>query len=60
MSRLIRVQLLAVMCLGIVAATATACLNDRESSKSEKEFKSHYGDPPPAQPAEPTRSGRLD
>ena len=54
MSRTSLALFLAVMGTGVFAASAAACLNDRESAKSEREFKSHYGDPPPA-PA-PTES----
>jgi hypothetical protein len=56
MSRPLHVRILAAIFLAVFTTAASACLNDRESSKSEKEFKSHYGDPPPAMPADPTPS----
>ena len=52
MSRLVRVLLLTATGLALSAASATACLNDRESAKSEKEFKSSYGDPAPSPPSD--------
>jgi hypothetical protein len=51
MSRLVRIRLLMAIFLAVFTASASACLNDRESSKSEKEFKSHY-DNPPAKPTD--------
>ena len=51
MSRFIFALFLTAAVLGAFAASASACINDRESSRSEREFKSHYGDPPPATPA---------
>ncbi len=56
MSQLIRIRLLTALCLTVFATAASACLNDRESSKSEKEFKSRYNDPPAAKPADPSPS----
>ncbi len=34
----------ALILLGFLASAATACINDRESDKAEKEFKSRYID----------------
>ncbi|HBI45008.1 MAG TPA: hypothetical protein DDY78_19450 [Planctomycetales bacterium] len=55
MARLVRIRLLTAIFLAVFTASASACLNDRESSKSEREFKSHYDDPT-AMPADPTPS----
>ena len=44
--------LVTLLALLVVASPATACLNDRESLQSEKEFKSGYIEiQTPAQPA---------
>jgi hypothetical protein len=44
MSRLFTRLFGAWLCLGLFAPAATACINDRESEKAEKEFKSRYID----------------
>jgi hypothetical protein len=59
MSRLIRIRLLTALCLVAFTTGASACLNDRESSKSEREFKSRYNDPPAAKPADPAPASSL-
>ncbi len=61
MSRFIRVRLLTALCLAVFTGAAAACINDRESSKSEKEFKSRYNDPPTLQPTDsPPSSSPTD
>jgi len=53
----------ALFCVGLLVPSAAACINDRESIKSEKEFKSRYIEQqPPNTTTPPTccpRSGSL-
>ena len=56
MSRHLLHLLGACLALGLSVSTATACINDRESYKAEKEFKSHYLDQQTPQDAVPTSS----
>jgi hypothetical protein len=53
-------RLLAVAVFLTCTSLASACINDRESNQSEKEFKSNYIDKPvqPASPA-PTDNNNL-
>lgn len=48
--RSLLVALLAVFCLALIVAPATACINDREVIQAEKEFKSRYIEQPASVP----------
>jgi hypothetical protein len=48
--------LTAAVFLGLCALPARACINDREVNNAEREFKSQYPDPTPAEVAPPAPS----
>ncbi len=45
--------LAAAVLVGLCALPARACINDREVNNAEREFKSHYVDPTPAESSPP-------
>jgi hypothetical protein len=51
MRRSLSATLIALLLLGVVASTASACINDREIDSQERFFKSSYIDKPTAEPA---------
>ncbi len=53
MRRILLVLLVAVLALVVHVSTASACLNDREINKAEREFKSTYDKAPPAPEYQP-------
>jgi hypothetical protein len=62
MSRYCLRLLAAWLCLGVLAPAASACINDRESDKAEKEFKSRYIDqqtPTGTTPTSPAPENRV-
>jgi hypothetical protein len=48
--------LTAAVLLAVFALPARACINDREVNNAEREFKSHYADPPAAEVVPPAPS----
>jgi hypothetical protein len=53
MRTLLTATLLGALCLGAGAAPALACINDRDTRTSEREFKSQYREAPETRPTAP-------
>jgi hypothetical protein len=53
MLRSLSTTLTAFLLLGVVASTASACINDREIDSQERFFKSSYIEKPTPEPASP-------
>ena len=51
--------LITAMVLALSASAAAACVNDREVDSQEREFKSHYLAPRPAEPQPSSDSSNL-